>query len=89
MKDEAQNTSNPEYHIPSTEHIRILGFEVLMMVTMKSTDRQKLTSASHLLLLLSCLAYSLTLKMEEVCSSRMFCFTKLHGIKFQKTVLFH
>jgi hypothetical protein len=39
----------------------------------QTTNQQKVKLRLILLLLVSCLAYSLTLKMEAICSSEMLC----------------
>jgi hypothetical protein len=41
-------------------------------------------TACHLLLLVSCLVCSLTLKMEVICSSETLGLSKLHSITTQK-----
>jgi hypothetical protein len=52
-----------------------------------SQARNQLSSAFHLFLIISCLAYSSNLKMEAICSYEMSALSELHGVTTQNTAL--
>jgi hypothetical protein len=79
----AQNISYPEdwtQFVPPKRRWTLTGLH--------SVPENKKASYSHLRLLVSCLTYSSTLKMEAICSSETWAVAELHGIITPITVLF-